>query len=475
MSTQFCNHYETVIVGLGAAGTAAAATLASAGRRVLALEAQNYVGGRVQSVSFGDGVVELGAEWIHGEKGNTVYEQAVKQKITVIPQGVDLITYRSNGCKPDQNIQNLINKLVEQQQCDEMVLPEDPGAFGEFVTEHIKQYIRDNNPEVLQDVDFMEQLLDFMNLLVNNHNASNDWNDVDAHDQYTALEGNLYLSWHKYGFKTLFDILLNKYNNGTGFPNLDIKLNTEVIQIVWPQNPQEPVNVICKDTTIYSCDNVIVTVSLGVLKERHQTLFKPKLPEEKEEAINKIAMGVMDKIQLCFDEVWWPLDTAFFGFLWRGEDKEKVSKEHYWTTRIFAASRPSGSSNVLTLWTSGEVGKIVEVLPEEEVKRKCRDLLQLFMGADIIIPEPCGIIRSTWFSNPFTRGSYTFDSVACAASPEARNILASPLLDVTGKPRVSFAGEATNTTHFSTVHGAVDTGVKEATRLLNNINKNILN
>ncbi|KAI5639325.1 flavin containing amine oxidoreductase domain-containing protein [Phthorimaea operculella] len=465
MNSQSCNHYETIIVGLGAAGTAAAATLASAGRRVLALEAQNYVGGRVQTVPFGDGVVELGAEWIHGEEGNTVYEQAVKQNITIIPQGVDLITYRSNGHKPSQDIQNLINKLVEQQQCDEMDQPENPGAFGDFVTNHIKQYVRENYPEVFQDLDFIEQLLEFMNLLVNNHNASNDWNDVDAHEQYTALEGNLYLSWHKYGFKTLFDILLNKHNHANGFPSLDIKLNTEVIQICWSQNPQEPVKILCKDAgkdcsiTNYSCDNVIVSVSLGVLKERYQTFFKPKLPKEKVEAINNIAMGVMDKIQLCFDVIWWPLDTPFFGFLWRGEDKKKVPKEDYWTTRIFAASRPMGSNNVLTLWTSGEVGKMVEVLPEEEVKRKCRELLQKFMGADIIIPEPCGIIRSTWFSNPFTRGSYTFDSVACAAFPHARADLASPLLDVSGKPRVLFCGEATNTTHFSTVHGAVDTGI----------------
>lgn len=56
-------NYDTIVVGMGPSGTMAAATLAKAGKRVLALEAQDRVGGRVRTVPFGDGIVELGAEW----------------------------------------------------------------------------------------------------------------------------------------------------------------------------------------------------------------------------------------------------------------------------------------------------------------------------------------------------------------------------------------------------------------------------
>jgi phytoene dehydrogenase-like protein len=55
--------YDTIVIGLGASGTMAATMLAKAGKKVLALEAQNRIGGRVYTVPFGDGVVELGAEW----------------------------------------------------------------------------------------------------------------------------------------------------------------------------------------------------------------------------------------------------------------------------------------------------------------------------------------------------------------------------------------------------------------------------
>lgn len=50
------------MVGLGSAGVTAASNLAKAGKRVLALEAKSQIGGRIKSVSVGDGLVELGGE-----------------------------------------------------------------------------------------------------------------------------------------------------------------------------------------------------------------------------------------------------------------------------------------------------------------------------------------------------------------------------------------------------------------------------
>lgn len=44
--------------------------------------------------------------------------------------------------------------------------------------------------------------------------------------------------------------------------------------------------------------------------------------------------------------------------------------------------------------------------------------------------------------------------------------LAEPIKDSNGVPRLLFAGEATNSIHFSTVHGAIETGWREADRLI---------
>jgi len=62
----------------------------------------------------------------------------------------------------------------------------------------------------------------------------------------------------------------------------------EVKKIKWDivdgQNKNKVV-VKCSDGSVYVAQHVIVTVSLGVLKERADSMFEPALPEEKLNAI----------------------------------------------------------------------------------------------------------------------------------------------------------------------------------------------
>ena len=63
---------RVVVVGGGAAGLAAASKLFSAGlEEVLVLEASDQLGGRILSCDFGGKTIEMGAQWIHGQKGKT--------------------------------------------------------------------------------------------------------------------------------------------------------------------------------------------------------------------------------------------------------------------------------------------------------------------------------------------------------------------------------------------------------------------
>lgn len=45
-------------------------------------------------------------------------------------------------------------------------------------------------------------------------------------------------------------------------------------------------------------------------------------------------------------------------------------------------------------------------------------------------------------------------------------LLAEPILDRQSRPVIQFAGEATNTHYHSTVHGAVESGWREAQRII---------
>jgi monoamine oxidase len=68
-----------VIVGAGLAGVTALAELLDNGyRNVVLLEAQKRIGGRIETVPFGANVADLGAQWVHGEKDNIIYEMVSK-------------------------------------------------------------------------------------------------------------------------------------------------------------------------------------------------------------------------------------------------------------------------------------------------------------------------------------------------------------------------------------------------------------
>lgn len=57
---------RVVVVGAGASGLGAASYLKKLGCDVTVLESRNRLGGRVNTSSFGTGVTDLGASWIHG-------------------------------------------------------------------------------------------------------------------------------------------------------------------------------------------------------------------------------------------------------------------------------------------------------------------------------------------------------------------------------------------------------------------------
>lgn len=55
---------KIIIIGAGASGFAAAAKLISNGfENVIILEGENRFGGRVNTISFGENVLDMGAQW----------------------------------------------------------------------------------------------------------------------------------------------------------------------------------------------------------------------------------------------------------------------------------------------------------------------------------------------------------------------------------------------------------------------------
>jgi len=77
--------YDAIIIGAGYSGLAAALRLKKAGKKILALEARERVGGRIHTQILDDGnYVDLGGQWI-GPTQNRMYELAEEFGIGTFP------------------------------------------------------------------------------------------------------------------------------------------------------------------------------------------------------------------------------------------------------------------------------------------------------------------------------------------------------------------------------------------------------
>lgn len=128
--------------------------------------------------------------------------------------------------------------------------------------------------------------------------------------------------------------------------------------------------------------------------------------------------------------------------------------------------RVSNQPNVLCGWVWGQGARTVEKLSNEEILSTIRIIFTIFLQPFFQYTDPIEIQTSKWSSNPFARGSYSGRSMAADKRGGTAAKLAQPLKNIFGIPVVLFCGEATHPKFYSTVHGAVASGIREADRLM---------
>ncbi|MGV6838727.1 MAG: FAD-dependent oxidoreductase [Planktomarina sp.] len=88
---------------------------------------------------------------------------------------------------------------------------------------------------------------------------------------------------------------------------LDMRLNTQIQAITMMENIAHVQDV---EGLEHSADAVLVTVPLGVLKN-DGIVFEPPLPPQKQRAIDDIGFGLLDKLYLQFDHVFWDKEQTW--------------------------------------------------------------------------------------------------------------------------------------------------------------------
>ena len=232
---------------------------------------------------------------------------------------------------------------------------------------------------------------------------------------------------------------------------LDVELNTPVSQIAI-QDSTEKVTVHREDGKTMVCDAVIVTVPLGVLK-REAIQFVPELPQWKKDSIARLGFGRLDKVFLQFDEPFWDDSIDFFGVAKGKSEETRGLCFMFWNINRFSGIP------ILAALVSGEAVHASEhVTSDVLVSEALSTLKGIFPGRDL--PSPVASYVTRWASDQHSGGSYSY--VAVGASGEDYELLARPV----GR-KIFFAGEHTCREHPDTVGGAMLTGLREASRVIN--------
>ncbi|XP_049871435.1 spermine oxidase-like isoform X2 [Pectinophora gossypiella] len=451
---------DAIVIGCGASGVAALRRLHEAGMKVLGLEAADRIGGRICTVEFGDAAVDIGAAWCHGEKDNAVFELANPLGLLGKPGPVEFVYILSNGevIKDGGKITDVLDKVIANAEKNN----------AKSISETLRSAAKTNDT-LTKDPQLTNSIIEWFerNNHVGGQTDPRKGKSLRGLAEFWNSEGEFWLHWKGRGYKTILDVLLNKYPDPSKEIPIQILLNKKVESIKWGTTSEEQTNplvqVKCKDGSLFAARSVIVTVSVGVLKERHAQLFNPPLPAEKVTTINTLQFCVLDKIYIEFEQPWWK-NAISFSILWREEDKARFPENEKWITEIYGFQTVDWQKNVLLAWIYGYGAEQMEKVSLEGVKAGVKKLMDSALKNYNVTPVK-NIIRSQWASNPLARGAYAYRSVATEQDGGSAVILSKPLYhgDI---PVVCFAGEATSHHRHTAVHGAVEAGFREADRII---------
>jgi monoamine oxidase len=435
---------RVLVIGAGFSGLSVAYHLRDSKKiQVQVVEARPRVGGRVFPYKIHKHtVVDLGGQWVH--------EASPKNPIRQLLQELE-IHFQKEGCLQKQK-----NVLFDEH--GNQLSVGTVKAASKFFYKALDNYRQ-------EDVDLDTSFQDLLNQASPSSLQSDEFQRVlnyKAHQTACYEGGRLQeLSVHladalyqnlggpdeyiEGGYNLVLDKLVDKIGKDK------IRLGCIVESIAYNVDNGVTITVKSsgKEEQIYG-DYCVCTVPLGVLQKRAID-FVPPLPPTRWAAIDSIGMGLLNKIVLQFEHSCWPGDFERFGVA------------HLDPTRVksFYDCSSEVGAPVLTCFLGGDAARRVDSLSgldDNEAVEDTMAALRSIFGKESV-PDPIASAVTRWHTDPFAFGAYSFAKVGCTEN--AYDEVASPI------GPLLFAGEHTSQTSHSTVHGAWETGHREAKRIMN--------
>lgn len=424
---------DVVVVGAGLAGLATGRALASRGVDTLVVEARDRPGGRThtdRSLGFD---IDLGAAWLHGPIGNPlapVLEQAgVDGEFTAWmddPEVLKVVRPDGTPVDPTGFVEGAAAFWGGLTASHRSALFPGGTMSVEAAVERGLPGAEDLDPAARAGFEFVARAG------IQSLEAA-DPGDIDW-ETFDGLElpgGNLMLVHGGYG--GVVDHLATGIDLLTDRPVTAIRSLPDGVVV---ETAVEAIR----------ARSVIVTVPLGVL-QAGVIEFDPPLPGPLTHSIERLGMGVAEKVVLGFPERSWP------------EHLQSVIRLDLDGNEPFVTFTPVPGTPVLVSYHGGTRAR---ALDRFEPGTLARAALTAARAALPDLPEPEHVFRTHWGADPWSRGAYSFHPVG--TGPDDRQRLAEPV-----DGRLFFAGEATHPGWYATAHGAYESGLRAAHQVLSTL------
>ena len=394
---------EVAIVGAGAVGIAAATRLKQAGVSALMIEARDRVGGRAHTIPAAGDVIDLGCEWLHSADKNVLVKVAEAHGFTVDKGTPGWSGPASVGLPSRDHAE--YRKALEDffDAVEEAAAAGKEGAASDLLPKNSRWEMLLRAVATYYSGTELEKIsiIDFDNY-------------EDTRINWTVREGyGAMITGAAKGLPVVFDCAVTKIDHAGKAVKLETKQGTIEAKAV----------IVCAPTPL---------IAEGTIR------FDPALPD-KQAAAAGLPLGVANKI---FFEIEGDFSYPRGHFYGATDRVETISFDLFPRGRKMLSGFLGGAFAV-------ELEKGGPAAAEAEARRQITTML----GADA--NKHLRFLRTTaWWSDPFARGGY---SSALPGHAGDRAILARPV-----DGRLFFAGEACSKVHFSTTHGAWETGVKAA-------------
>ena len=220
--------------------------------------------------------------------------------------------------------------------------------------------------------------------------------------------------------------------------------------------PSSTVQVTLQNGTVLEADAIVCTFPLGILKvppdKPGHIRFSPPLPLLKQQAIQQLGCGLLNKCVMSFPTVFWQ-NSDFLGLA-------GIDHSYLVLNGMAYTGKP-----ILVFMYGGKFAAELESWIDSDIVDDCLAVLKKICGKDV--PAPIDYCVTRWGKEQYSKMAFTYIPPGVDGMKELKTMgeaIYDPVLPE--KPLIMFAGEHTTPYHPSTIHGAFLSGIREAYRLV---------